>query len=74
MGIRDIFKDILTEAGGGGKRKEMFRQGALDCSDLSETEKKTWKVCGFEAKKPANPKKGKKPKGKLFDAITSIGK
>jgi len=67
MSFLDIAKDFITEKGGGGKRKEMFKQGALDCSDLSESEKKSWKVCGFEApKKKDNPK----PKGSLFDAIT----
>ncbi len=74
-GILDFWKESITKAGGGGKRREMFKQGALDCSDLSDTEKKTWKVCGFEAPKKENPKKNNpKPKGKLFDAITSIGK
>ena len=66
-GLLDFWKENITKAGGGGKRREMFKQGALDCSDLSDTEKKSWKVCGFEAKKvKSNPK----PKGSLFDAIT----
>ena len=74
-GILDFWKESITKAGGGGKRREMFKQGALQCEDLSETEKKTWGVCGFPKKqKPEAPKKknpkNPKPKGSLFDAIT----
>ena len=69
-GLLEFWKKGITKAGGGGKRREMFKQGALDCSDLSETEKKTWKVCGFEAPKAKPKNENPKPKGSLFKAIT----
>lgn len=66
--------EFVTKGGLDSKRRRMFKEGAIDCGDLTDTEKKTWKVCGVTApkKKPNDsPKEGNtKPKGSLFKAIT----
>lgn len=64
--------EFVTKGGLDSKRRRMFKEGAISCGDLTDAEKKTWKVCGFEAQKKDNPKKenNPKPKGSLFKAIT----